>query len=315
MPCLDSVSFARKMTALSAYKSAWKAVLGTRKMWLLLYGLTFLLAFLSSMPLKGFMAKNLGNSLSLNQSLPGFDYGFIGDILNEYGDVINLILNQSFVLVVCFFLISIFLLGGIISIFKQKEIVYNGVVFWEGCSRYFWRLLRLSLYFIFFHLLLLGIFVSIYLARTNGFNPFETESEILWIRTFQIMTPIYLLFATFLFLVHDYAKLHVVHSNKILLTIPILQTFRFVFRNLGKFFSLYLLNILTFLFFFGIYYFLKNSFLADSFGSITLLFLLTQLFVILRVGLKLLNLSGVALLYVDFRADELEVHSTAGENT
>jgi len=292
------------MNALTAYKEAWKAILNTRKMWLLVYGITFLLALLSALPLKGFMAKNLGNSLALNQSLPGFNYGFIGDVLNEHGDVIDLILNQSFVIIICFFLVSIFLMGGILSIFRQEEITYNGAVFWDGCSRYFWRLLRLSLYFLFFHFLLLAIFVSVYLARTNGLNPFETDSEVLWIRTFHIMAPIYLLLTTFLFLVHDYAKFHVLHSNRILLTVPIIQTFRFVFKNLGKFFSLYLLNILTFLLFFCIYYFLKNSFMTDSFGTITLLFLLTQIFIMLRVGLKLLNLSGVALLYGALEREE-----------
>ncbi len=285
------------MNVITTYKEAWKAVLKTRKMWLLLYGLSFLLALLSAMPLKGFMSESLGNSLSLNQSLPGFNYGFIGDVLNQHGDVIGLVLNQSFVLIICFFLVSIFFLGGILSIFKQETIDYDGTVFWQSCSRYFWRLLRLSFYFLFFHLLLLGLFVSLYLALTNGLSPFETESETLWIQTFHIMAPIYLLLATFLFLVHDYAKVHVIHSDKALLTVPILQTFSFVFKNIRKFLSLYLLNALTFLLFFGVYYLLKNSFLADSFGTITLLFLLTQIFVMLRVGLKLLNLGGVTLMY------------------
>jgi len=293
------------MNALTAYTAAWRATLRTRKVWLLLYGVTFLLALLSAMPLKGFMANTLGNSLALNQSLPGFDYGFIGDVLNEHGDAIGLVLNQSLVLIICFFVVSIFFLGGIISIFRQTEIEYDGHIFWQGCSRYFWRLLRLSLYFLFFHLLLLGFFVGLYLYLTKGLDPFETESEVLWIRTFHIMAPIYLVMATFLFLVHDYAKLHVVHSNRSLLTVPILQTFRFVFGNLGKFCSLYLLNILTFLLFFGVYYLLKNSFLADSFGTITLLFLLTQVFVMGRVGLKLLNLGGVTLLYGDLN-DKVE---------
>ncbi len=289
------------MNAITAYKEAWKAVWKTRKMWLLLYGVSFLLALLSAMPLQGFMADNLGNSLALNQSLPGFNYGFIGDVMNEYGDVISLVLNQSLAFAICFFLATVFCLGGILSIFKQEEIEYNGAIFWQGCSRYFWRLLRLSIYFLFFHLLLFGIFASAYLAYTNGLNPFETESETLWINTFHIMAPIYLLFATFLFMVHDYAKLHVIHSNRILLTVPILEAFRLVFRNLIKFFSLYLLNILTFLSFFGIYFLLKNSFLANSFGTITLLFLLTQVFVMLRVALKLLNLGGVTLMYKNLK--------------
>lgn len=285
------------MTAIKAYIEGWKATFKTRSMWLLLYGVTFVLALLAALPLKGFMAKTVGQSLALNKSLPGFNYTFIGDVMNEYGDSIGLILNQSLVVVLLFLLISIFFVGGILSVFKQPVVEYDSTLFWQGCSRYFWRLLRLSVYFILLHGALIALLGMLFLSLTNYMSPFETESDLQWVQMIQIIGPIYILLATFLFMVHDYAKLHVVHSNRSLITKPVIETFRFVFKNLGKFFLLYLFNILTFLVIFGIYYFLKNLLLADTFGAITLLFLLTQIFIMARVGLKLLNLGSAAFLY------------------
>jgi len=285
------------MTALNAYTTAWKAIFKTSRMWLLVYGITFLIAAISILPLRGFMSNTLGNSLALNESLPGFDYTFIGDVLNEYGDTLGLLLNQSMAMVLLFFLVSVFLMGGILCIFKNRPKSFDAGIFWQGCSTYFWRLLRLSIYFLIFHFILFAVSTMIYFSVTNGMSPFETESEDYWILSFRIIGVIYLFFATFLFMVHDYTKWQVVNADTYLLTVPIMNTFGLVLKNFGKFFLLSLFNILTFLLVFTVYYFLKQTFTADTGLTILLLFLLTQIFVFTRIGLKLLNIAGVGLLY------------------
>ncbi len=285
------------MTATKAYIAGWKATLKTQRMWWLFYGITFVMALITALPVKGFLSTSVGNSLALNKSLPGFDYTFIGDVLNEYGVSIDMILNQSIAMVLLFYLVTVFLTGGLLAVFKERPVAFDGAVFWRGCSMYFWRVLRLSIYFILIHLLLLGIFAALYFSMTNYMNPFKADSEVGWINNFRILGAIYLIIASFLFLVHDTAKWHMVHTGRYLLVRPFWETFGIVFKKLGRFFLLFLLNGLTFLLFFGIYYFLKNTFEANTGFSILLLFLLSQVFVWLRVGLKFLNLSSVGYLY------------------
>ena len=285
------------MTATKAYIAGWKATLKTQRMWWLFYGIMFVMALISTLPVKGFLTSSIGNSLALEKSLPGFDYTFFGDLLNEYGFNIDMILNQSIVMVLLFYLVSVFLTGGLLAVFKERPIVFDGAVFWSGCSLYFWRVLRLSIYFIIIHLVLLGLFTMLYFSLSKGMDPFKAENEDLWINNFRILTVIYLLLASFIFVVHDTAKWHMVHTGSHLLVRPFWQSFRIVFKKLGRFLLLFLLNLFTFLLFFGIYYFLKNTFEANTTFSIFLLFLLSQLFIWLRVGLKFLNLAGIGYLY------------------
>ena len=66
-----------------------------------------------------------------------------------------------------------------------------------------------------------------------------------------VLIPIYLFLATILFMIQDYAKVHIIHHDSNLITRPIRNAFQFVFKNFRKCMGLYLLNLLTFLAFFG----------------------------------------------------------------
>ncbi|MEM1124331.1 MAG: hypothetical protein AAGJ18_28090, partial [Bacteroidota bacterium] len=132
-------------------------------------------------------------------------------------------------------------------------------------------------------------FFMIFSALTaGGLERFHNEGEI--INRAIIVFLFYSIFATFFFMVHDYAKIQVVSSDKNLLFQPTRQAFGWVFRNLGQSFLLYLLNLLTF----GILFFIYLQ--LDGGASILAVFLIGQFFVLARIGTKLLNLaSAVAL--------------------
>ena len=278
------------MAIIKSYQSGWKKVWKNKKMWALLYLLNFVFALLSAVPFSGFLSKSVGHTLENSNMLDGFDYTFISDLMREYGSGLSVIMSLSQGIILLFFIFSIFWMGGILSILKLEENDYSFRKFWQGSAIYFWRLIRLTFYFTFFQALLLGIFVFIFIQQ--GINPLEVKSEVSIINSLMIMLPIYLLFATIIFMIQDYAKIHIVHQEKKLIFHSIKKAFGFVIKNFRKCFGLYLLNILTFAAFFGIYWILSNSFKSNTTPTIALLFSIGQAFIFSRIAVKLLNLGS-----------------------
>lgn len=264
-------------------------------MWVLLYLLNFVFALLSAVPFSGFLSKSIGHSLANTKMLDGFDYTFISDLLREYGSGFSVVMNLSMGIIILFFIFSIFWMGGILSILKNEENDYSFRKFWQGSAFYFWKLTRLTFYFIFFQIVILGFFAFLFLRQ--GISPFGVESEVSIIKSIMILLPIYLFFASIFFMIQDYAKIHIVHDDTKFIFQSIKNAFRFVLKNFRKCFGLYLLNLLTFLVFFGIYWILSNSFKSNSTPTIFLLFLIGQAFIFSRIAVKLLNLGSAMELF------------------
>lgn len=278
------------MAVVQSYQLGWKKVWKNKKMWVLLYLLNFVFALLGSVPFSGFLSKSLGNTLATSDMLNGFDYTFISDLMREYGSGLNVIMNLSIGIILLFFIFSIFWMGGILSILKNEEADYSFQKFWQGSALYFWKFTRLTIYFSFFQIILLSIFVLIFVSM--GISPFEVESELEIIWRFVILFPIYLLLATILFMIQDYAKIHIMYQESTWITSSIKNAFRFVGQNFGKCLGLYLLNILTFFVFFIIYWILSNSFDSNTSLTILMLFFIGQAFIFSRIAVKLLNLGS-----------------------
>lgn len=289
------------MAIIKPYRSGWKKVWKNKKMWVLLYLLNVVFALLSAVPFLGFLSESVGHTLANSKMLDGFDYTFISDLMREYGSGLSVILNLSKGIILLFFLFSIFWMGGILSILKNEENDYSFRKFWQGSAVYFWKLIRLTFYFTFFQIVILGFFAFLFLQQ--GVSPFEVESEVSIIKSIMILLPIYLLFATIFFMIQDYAKIHIVHDETKFIFQPIKNAFRFVFKNFRKCFGLYLLNLLTFAVFFSIYWILSNSFNSNSTPTITLLFLIGQTFIFSRIAVKLLNLGSAMELFQTLKID------------
>ena len=283
------------MKFFKAYLVGWLAAFRNWKLCLLLYLLNFLVAFLSLIPLSGFLNQTVGQSLSLNRSLDRFDYLFLSDFYNEYGEGLFIILNQSIVILLLSFLSAIFLMGGILWVIKNSDKAFKFNEFWKACADYFWCMLRLTFYFLLFHGALLALFFILFLA--NGISPFELESEEAMVHYLRFVFPIYLFFATLLFMVQDYAKVHIIYQNKKFITWSILESFKFVFKNIFTFLALYLLNIATFLLLFCSYYYIQQKVQVNDMTSITIMFLLGQVFILGRIMVKFLNLASANYLY------------------
>ena len=240
--------------------------------------------------MSGFLGEKLGDTLASNKILDSFDFTVFTDLTNEYWDGLNVILNQSIFGLLLYLLLSVFLVGGILNVFKHQTTTYQLGDFWTGGGKYFWRMFRLMIYFLLIQGLILILFFTLYSSLTaGGLDRFHNEGTIIR-RAFYVL-PFYLLVATIFFMVHDYTKIHVVATDKSLLFRPIMQAIRWVFKNFSQTFLLYLLNLLTFGIFFFIYWKL------DGGNAILSIFLIGQFFLLARIGTKLLNLASATALY------------------
>ncbi len=263
-----------------------------KKIWVLLYSLTFVVAAFIAYPLKTYLENKIGTSLMIKDMIKGFDYTLYTDFMNHYGDGIAPIMNYSLLLIILFMLLFIFLMGGILSTFKNAPEKYNGKSFWSNAAHFFWRIFRMTIYFLFIHGAVLGLFFFIYLKITKGLSPMNLESEGIIFVAMKIMVPIYILFSSFFFMWHDYAKIHLVQNDNKWIFQSIIPSLKFIIKNIKNTWGLYLLNVLILMLLFIVNHFISNSFEITTGLSIFISFFISQLFLISRLGLKLVNLSS-----------------------
>jgi len=259
------------------------------KLWVLVYGVNLFFALFIAFPFNSFFKTSIGDSLAGNESLNRFDYTFISDFLNKYGLGFDQILKQSFFVGALFLLLSIFLMGGIVERFLQKDTKFNFKNFWVACHQNFWRLLRLTIYYLLIHLLIAAIFFKIF--SIGGLSPFDLESDTALIFRIKLIGGLYLFFAALVMMFQDYAKLEVVKADDKWITNSALSGIDFVFKHFLSCLILFLIQILLFGLLTFVYITIRKQFFMSSNGTIFLALFLGQIFIFGRVGLKLLRLS------------------------
>lgn len=281
------------MIFLSAFTTGFQRVMDNKRLWRWLYVLNLGFALVVAIPAFNLMESKVGDSLAISQLMENFDYTLVQDFLREYGGEFSVIMQEAQVVVLVYFLFSIFLIGSILT----KLRAYPQLTFLGGGAKYFARLLRLTVYFLLLHGLLLfvvgGLFMNIYFVNFKNF-----ASEIAFFQGLKIFATIYGVLALLLFMVQDYAKIGIVHQEERSVFQTFWSSFRLTLSNWRSTLPLYLLNGFIFMIIFGIYWWISGYFHpVDTGWKIVLTFLLGQLFLIARIGCKLLNLGSATVLY------------------
>ncbi len=278
---------------ISAWKGGLSRATANFKVVLFMYLGTFIAAFLAAYPLKNLFESVVGKSPMIGDLLSrGFDYTFLNDFNNNYGEAFGPIFNQSFVLVILFLILMVFFQGGIFSLFKNHPEKYSASTFWPNCAKYFFKMLRLSLFFLIIHGIILTIFMVIYWNITQGLSPSKLESETIIFSAFWTMLPIYILVASIFFMWQEYAKVFLVRSESKWVLPSIFSSLKFIGKKFIPAYGIFILNLLLFFLLLGLFR-LINSFPPNTGLKILLSFFISQIYIILRLGLKLLN-SGTA---------------------
>ena len=282
------------MNAISAYIKGWGLTLRHFKMWGLLYIFNFLFALLLTFPVFQFLDKKLANTLAIDKMFQQFDFTVFNDIMKEYGDIVGILTDQSLFSSLLFLFLSIFLTGGLLNVFRHREIPFRFAGFWVGCSKFFWRIFGLTILFLIIQGIIVIVFFFLFNGLTSGgLDRFASEAAIY--NRAVLLLPFYSFFAMLFWMIQDYSKVLMVQEDLSLFR-SVIAGVKFVFRHFFSTFPLYFLNLITFAILLYAYWQIPTG------NAIGAAFLIGQLFLVLRIGTKLLNLGSATILYEKIRA-------------
>jgi len=244
------------------------------------------------LPVHGMILEHLGYPLDIGRDLGKFDYTQVSDLLNNHGEAIGIILYQAKWIFFFFFLITVFLTGGLTAYFFEKEKQFNLASFLQQCINKFGKFLRLNIYFLIFHLLLIGVSIFLYQKYLGSFSPFEIENDTKLVKGVYIIGPIYLFLAITLQAISDVAKYKILGSSSKYITQPIKLAFSTVFRNLHHVMIFLITHFACYYLLIKLYGVCKHIISVDSSFGFWILIILGQLFILMRVGLRLTKFAG-----------------------
>lgn len=273
---------------------AWRQTLASLPMVGLIYGLTLGLGLLVALPLYGTLTTEDQNSLAFLNLLHGFDYTVVSDFMNRSGAAIKAVFGMVRWLNLTYLFLTIFLTGGILLRFAQLSSVHNRPVgavsrfraglFWDGCSQYVGRMLRLFGVTLLFVLVTAVIWLIIGILVGSAVSSSYTERE-----TIQVSMVFFTLFAlttTLLLCIGDFAKIILFRDDAHGAFRAFGQAGRLVLRNLPRTYGLYLVFILIGTGCFALYFVLESLLTIDGWLMVAVLFIVQQVLIASRVALK-----------------------------
>ena len=285
---------------MNALSTAFQQTL--RSAWLvsLLYGITLVVGLLVALPFYNTLIREDQNSLAFLNLLTGFDYTVFSDFMHHSGRAIAPLMSVGRWLGVLYVLLSVFFSGGILAQFTQFHALrssssYTIGLFWQACSYYVGRFMRLFGVTLLFVLagaglwLVLGSLVGITLSDTL------TERGLFWIGI--VFFTLFALTVTLILCIGDYAKVLMVREDEANAFRAFGRAGRLVVANIGKTYGLYWLLILIGTGLFGIYFLIDEAILMSNWFTILLMFIVQQALIFARVGLKVWSLGTAYAMY------------------
>lgn len=275
---------------IQSFLKGFYTLLNSKRIWVFQYVINLLFAILIAYPLKHLLDRTVGNSLSVERAFSKFDYTLIYDFLQNYGIGIDAVKSQSVLVFALFFLLLVFFNAGIMHVVQRYPGSYKFREFLAGGVEYFWRFLRLSIYFLLIYSIL--AFIGYKVATIEGVSPFELESELGLISRSKIVLVVLAILFFLLSMIQDIIKVMITKSREPMIFRSVLSGFGFFKKYFLQFAFLALLQLVILAIFLGTYYLFRNA--SDhSFKMFLLVFLVGQIFVIGRIALRIWRLSSV----------------------
>ena len=280
---------------------AFQQTLRSDRILYVIYGVTLTLALVAALPFYNTLKIEDQNSRAFLNLLNGFDYTIFSDFMNRSQRTLAPLLSVGRWLGLVYVFLSIFFAGGILARFMQPPALRSADLFtigmfWQACTYYVSRFLGLFVVTLLFVIvggglwLVIGSIVGVALSDTF------TERGQFWIGL--LFFSLFALTATFLLCIGDYAKVVMVQEDEQNPFRAFGRAGRLVLRNVGKTYGLYCLLILLGTGLFGIYFLIDEVILMSSWSTILLMFIVQQVLIFTRVGLKIWSLGTVYCVYV-----------------
>lgn len=277
------------MNIIIALKQGCIKLWACKRVVLILYIAIFLMSLCVAYPLKKLLETTVGHSLMVQNLMKGFDYEFFNDFSNAYGFSWTPIFDQSVVIILLFLLLYVFLSGGIYAVLIKIPQGDYKAVFWGASASYFWRILRLSIFFALLHSAVFAVFALVFYGAVNA----ELQNEGVISTALKIILPIYYAVALFFFVWQDYAKYYLLKKQTKWILQAVVSAFKFIKANLIHVYALYFVNMIFWAMLVYINYRMTMLLDIDSTAIILVSFFISQLFVVLRLFLKTLNIASI----------------------
>ncbi|MEA2041075.1 MAG: hypothetical protein U9N85_00795 [Bacteroidota bacterium] len=269
------------MNIFKAYFSGLKESVRLPRPVFLIYGINLLLALLIVFPLYSIANQEIGNSLNINNLLENFSAHLFSDFFRESGDSLFAVFSQIKWIVLIYWLLSVFFAGGIIRTLNQDK--FSMASFFHGAGQNFFKFLGISLSVLIFHALIILI---IYVPAGFIISSFSAITETAIVYTLGVAFTIHAFFIVLLFAVNDYSKFYSVLHNRNSLR-SIIGGFRYVFKNFGKAYFLYLfLLIIPFFTIYG-YFRLDAEVGTQTKNGVIAVFFIQQALILLRIWFRI----------------------------
>ncbi len=254
-----------------------------RLLWLI-YGITLALGLLVALPFYNTLNVEDQNSLAFLNLLNRFDYTVFSDFMHRSARTISPLMSVGRWLGILYVFLSVFFSGGILLRFSQPKTRFNSGMFWQGCTHYVGRFLRIFGVTLLFVLVGAGLWLVVGSLIGTLVSDTFTERGLFWIGAG--FFALFVLTATFLLCIGDFAKVLMFREDEHDAFRAFGQAGRLVLQNIGRTYGLYWLLIILGTVLFGIYFLLDDAIPMSGWLTILVMFLIQQTLIFARVSLK-----------------------------
>jgi hypothetical protein len=263
----------------SGFYKAWRQ----KRMIFLFYVFNLFFAYLLFAPVFFRLKAFIGDSM-MSEVLAGkMDMGFFFEFLHYKGDGL---FAHVLIPIVVYLFISLFLSGGALTVFASHNNRTLQHAFWGGGARYFARFVRLFFWSLIILIAFLfvpwGLFTLIQKAVWGG-----DPSQVVTVWGFLIKLFVTIILLLVYAMIVDYARIRTVLNDEKKMRIMVYQSLAFVFTNFAKTFSLSILLFLIGLLWLILYNLISGFLAAPDALVITLLVSAQQIYMLVRMYLKL----------------------------
>ena len=284
------------MNIVQAFSKGIRRATSEPKMVLVLYLVNLILAIPLALAFRSVMIAGFGDSLAPGQMMASLDFTVFQDFMNLHYANLQTVLGQVLSVLVLAMLLQTFLAGGVLTVLQDEGRKYSTSSFFKGCGTYFFRFFRLFLLFGVILLVVALVVGGIVIALAEGMTENATsELTELWIRFAAIK--LFFLPLMLVVMAADNAKIHIVLHDERSVIRACGKGFVFVFRRFFSAFGLEILMLLIPMFLFAAYVVIDLAIGMTTGMTIVLMFLIQQLFMMLRAWTKVLFFAGKMALY------------------
>ena len=228
--------------------------------------------------------------------LSGFDFSLIFDVVRAQRGALGALYDTAVGAALTYFAVNVFLSGGILATVRQDGMAVTAADFLAGAARYCGRFFRLAA-IVFGGGVLIAVPLLAAVFALLGLWEGGAQSEIPQTIVLGLELLCVLLMLVAVVMVYDYARIDTVLTDGTAMRRSAWRGVRFVYRRLGRTIKLQVLLALLLLLLAAVYLAIVELVGTLSLAAMIATVVAQQLFVVQRIGLRILGFAAESALY------------------